>query len=420
MDTSFLAVLIFGLLLLLAVGLIVVVFRPKGSPVEGLESRLLDEFSRLRSELGQTGTGWRAELSDGFRAQTQDFATRFHALEQQNAEEFSRQRRELAEMSVTLRTEIENRLKSIEEKNEKKLDEMRQTVDEKLQGTLEQRLGESFKQVSERLEQVHKGLGEMQSLAAGVGDLKKVMTNVKTRGTWGEVQLGALLEQVLTPEQYAKNVATTGTSERVEFAVKLPGQEVNGQPVWLPIDAKFPLEDYQRLVEASEAADQEGVERAGKDLENRVWAFAKSIRDKYVMPPATTDFGILFLPTEGLYAEMMRRSGFVDELQRELRVTLSGPSTLLALLNSLQLGFRTLQIQKRSSEVWDLLGVVKNEFGKYSDVLAQVKTKLEQASKTIESAETRTRQIQRKLKNVEEVQTEPKALAAGDLFEDYS
>lgn len=420
MDTSFLAVLIFGLLLLLAVGLIVVVFRPKGSGQEGLESRLLDEFSRLRSELGQTGTGWRTELSDGFRAQTQDFATRFHALEQQNAEEFSRQRRELAEMSVTLRTEIENRLKSIEEKNEKKLDEMRQTVDEKLQGTLEQRLGESFKQVSERLEQVHKGLGEMQSLAAGVGDLKKVMTNVKTRGTWGEVQLGALLEQVLTPEQYAKNVATTGTSERVEFAVKLPGQEVNGQPVWLPIDAKFPLEDYQRLVEASEAADQEGVERAGKDLENRVWAFAKSIRDKYVMPPATTDFGILFLPTEGLYAEMMRRTGFVDELQRELRVTLSGPSTLLALLNSLQLGFRTLQIQKRSSEVWDLLGVVKNEFGKYSDVLAQVKTKLEQASKTIESAETRTRQIQRKLKNVEEVQAEPKTLAAGDLFEDYS
>jgi DNA recombination protein RmuC len=337
------------------------------------------------------------------------------------AAEFSRQRRELAEMSVTLRTEIETRLKAIEEKNEKKLDEMRQTVDEKLQGTLEQRLGESFKQVSERLEQVHKGLGEMQTLAAGVGDLKKVMTNVKTRGTWGEVQLGALLEQVLTPEQYAQNVATTGTNERVEFAVKLPGQEVQGQPVWLPIDAKFPMEDYQRLVEASEAADQEGVEKAGKDLENRVWAFAKSIRDKYVMPPATTDFGILFLPTEGLYAEMMRRTGFVDEVQRELRVTLSGPSTLLALLNSLQMGFRTLQIQKRSSEVWDLLGVVKGEFGKYSDVLAQVKTKLEQASKTIESAETRTRQIQRKLKNVEEVASEPpKALSAGELFEDYS
>lgn len=409
MDTSIVAAVVFGLLLLLGVGLIVVVFRPKDAGTDRLESRLLDEFSRMRGELGE-----------GFRGQTREFDSKFQALEQQTAEEFSRQRRELAEMSVTLRNEIETRLKAIEEKNEKKLDEMRQTVDEKLQGTLEQRLGESFKQVSERLEQVHKGLGEMQTLAAGVGDLKKVMTNVKTRGTWGEVQLGALLEQVLTPEQYAQNVATTGTNERVEFAVKLPGQEVNGHPVWLPIDAKFPMEDYQRLVDASEAADQEGVERAGKDLENRVWAFAKSIRDKYVMPPVTTDFGILFLPTEGLYAEMMRRTGFVDEVQRELRVTLSGPSTLLALLNSLQMGFRTLQIQKRSSEVWDLLGVVKGEFGKYSDVLAQVKTKLEQASKTIESAETRTRQIQRKLKNVEEVVSEPKALAAGELFEDYS
>ncbi len=409
MDSSIVAAIVFGLLLLLGVGLIVVVFRPKEVGTERMESRLLDEFSRLRGELGE-----------GFRGQIREFDAKFQGLEQQTAEEFSRQRRELAEMSVTLRTEIETRLKAIEEKNEKKLDEMRQTVDEKLQGTLEQRLGESFKQVSERLEQVHKGLGEMQTLAAGVGDLKKVMTNVKTRGTWGEVQLGALLEQVLTPEQYAQNVATTGTNERVEFAVKLPGQEVQGQPVWLPIDAKFPMEDYQRLVEASEAADQEGVEKAGKDLENRVWAFAKSIRDKYVMPPATTDFGILFLPTEGLYAEMMRRTGFVDEVQRELRVTMSGPSTLLALLNSLQMGFRTLQIQKRSSEVWDLLGVVKNEFGKYSDVLAQVKTKLEQASKTIETAETRTRQIQRKLKNVEEVASEPKALSAGELFEDYS
>ncbi len=413
MDTSIIAVLVFGLLLLLGVALLVVVFRPKGDggaeAAGRLESRLLDEFSRMRGE-----------LIEGFRGQAREFDSKFQVLEQQTSEQFSRQRRELAEMSVTLRTEIEARLKAIEEKNEKKLDEMRQTVDEKLQGTLEQRLGESFKQVSERLEQVHKGLGEMQTLAAGVGDLKKVMTNVKTRGTWGEVQLGALLEQVLTPEQYAQNVATTGTNERVEFAVKLPGQEVNGQPVWLPIDAKFPMEDYQRLVEASEAADQEGVDKAGKELENRVWVFAKSIRDKYVMPPATTDFGILFLPTEGLYAEMMRRTGFVDEVQRELRVTLSGPSTLLALLNSLQMGFRTLQIQKRSSEVWELLGVVKNEFGKYSDVLAAVKTKLEQASKTIETAETRTRQIQRKLKNVEEVVSEPKALGAGELFEDYS
>jgi DNA recombination protein RmuC len=379
MDSTLIAVIVFGMLLLLGVALVVIVFRPKDSSLGPV----------LSQSISQT----EARLLD----------------------EFSRQRREFAEIGGMLRGEIETRLKAIEDRNDKKLDEMRQTVDEKLQGTLEQRLGESFKQVSERLEQVHKGLGEMQTLAAGVGDLKKVMTNVKTRGTWGEVQLGALLEQVLTPEQFARNVSTTGSSERVEYAVKLPGQEVDGAPVWLPIDAKFPVEDFQRLIEASEAADAEGVEKAAKELENRVWTFAKSIRDKYVLPPATTDFGILFLPTEGLYAEVMRRTGFVDEIQRELRVTLAGPSTLLALLTSLQMGFRTLQIQQRSSEVWALLGVVKSEFGKYSDVLAQVKTKLDQASKTIESAETRTRQIQRKLRDVEEV----KAIGAGEAFDDY-
>ncbi len=419
MDSSVLPALIFGLLLLLAVGIVVVVFRPKGREgLDRLESRVLDEFSRLRSEFSQLGAGLRAEVGEGFRGQSVELDTRLQGMEGKTAEEFARQRRDFAELGLQLREEMERRLKAIEEKNEKKLEEMRATVDEKLQGTLEQRLGESFKQVSERLEQVHKGLGEMQSLAAGVGDLKKVLTNVKTRGTWGEVQLGALLEQVLTPEQYGTNVATTGTNERVEYAIKLPGQQLNGDPLWLPVDAKFPMEDYQRLVEASERGDAEGVEKAGKDLETRVWTFAKAIRDKYVAPPRTTDFGILFLPTEGLYAEMMRRSGFADEVQRELRVTLAGPSTLLALLNSLQMGFRTLQIQKRSSEVWELLGVVKSEFGKYSDVLVKVKEKLDQASKTIENAETRTRQIQRKLKSVEEVERPGMALAAGELFDD--
>jgi DNA recombination protein RmuC len=306
---------------------------------------------------------------------------------------------------------LENRLRAIESMTEKKLEEMRVTVDEKLQSTLEKRLGESFKQVSERLEQVHQGLGEMQALAIGVGDLKKVMANVKTRGTWGEVQLGALLEQVLTGEQYEKNVAVTGTAERVEFAVKLPGQEAT--PIWLPIDAKFPLEDYQRLVEASEAGDAAGVERAALELEKRLWSFAKSIHDKYITPPLTTDFGILFLPTEGLYAEVMRRTGFVDQIQRELRVILAGPSTLLALLNSLQMGFRTLAITKRSSEVWELLSIVKAEFLKYHQVLGKVREKLDQASKTIDDAEQRTRVIQRKLRHVEEA-----SIGAGESIDD--
>ena len=359
---------------------------------------MLEEFSRMRREFGELGSGLRGDLQQGLRTQ----------LEQQREEA-----RALETRLFDLRSEMENRLRAIEAMNEKKLEEMRVTVDEKLQGTLEKRLGESFKQVSERLEMVHKGLGEMQTLAVGVGDLKKVMSNVKTRGTWGEVQLGALLEQVLTPEQYEKNVAVSGTAERVEFAVKLPGQETGGAPVWLPIDAKFPLEDYQRLVEASEIADAAGVEKAIQDLEKRVWTFAKSIRDKYVSPPKTTDFGLLFLPTEGLYAEIMRRTGFVEKVQLELRVILAGPSTLLALLNSLQMGFRTLAIQKRSGEVWELLSVVKGEFLKYHQVLGKVREKLDQASKTIDDAEQRTRVIQRKLRGVEEI-----GIGAGETFED--
>jgi DNA recombination protein RmuC len=303
-----------------------------------------------------------------------------------------------------LREAVEQRLQAIQADNAKQLDQMRATVDEKLQGTLEKRLGESFKQVSERLEQVYKGLGEMQSLAAGVGDLKRVLTNVKTRGTWGEVQLGAMLEQVLTPDQYAANVAVKEGGERVEFAIKLPGRgEDDKEIVWLPVDAKFPVEDYQRLMDAQEKADAESAEGAAKQLEARIKQCAGDICSKYLNPPKTTDFGILFLPTEGLFAEVIRRTGLVEFVQRECRVVIAGPTTLWALLNSLQMGFRTLAIEKRSSEVWNLLSAVKTEWTKYADVLAKVQKKIHEASDTIEQAQTRTRVIGRKLKDVQEL-----------------
>ena len=308
----------------------------------------------------------------------------------------------LAQSLGELRGAVEQRLAEIAAGNEKKLEEMRVTVDEKLHATLEQRLGESFKLVSERLEQVHKGLGEMQSLAIGVGDLKRVLTNVKTRGTWGEVQLGSLLEQVLAPEQYERNVATVpGSREYVEFAIKFPGRDESGAPVWLPLDAKFPLEDYQRLQEAQERADAEGVEEAARALELRLRAEAKTMREKYIAPPHTTDFGLLYLPTEGLYAEVLRRPGLVEALQRDHRVTVAGPTTLLAMLNSFQMGFRTLAIEQRSSEVWALLGAVKSEFGKFGQVLAKTRQQLQTVANTIVEAETRTRQMERKLKQVE-------------------
>ncbi|EGC98454.1 Fis family transcriptional regulator, partial [Burkholderia sp. TJI49] len=304
-----------------------------------------------------------------------------------------------------VRATLEQRLKEIETNNAAKLEEMRRTVDEKLHATLEQRLGESFKLVSDRLEQVHRGLGEMQTLAAGVGDLKKVLTNVKTRGTWGEVQLEALLEQMLTPDQYAKNVATVPkSSERVEFAIRLPGRDAGARdaaPVWLPIDAKFPREDYERLIDAQERADAVAVEDAARALEARVRLEARTIAEKYVAPPHTTDFALLFLPTEGLYAEILRRPGLTDLLQRDYRVTVAGPTTLTALLNSLQMGFRTLAIEKRSSEVWQVLGAVKTEFGKFGDVLARTKSQLETVTRSIEAAEQRTRVMNRKLKQVE-------------------
>lgn len=312
-----------------------------------------------------------------------------------------------AQRMTEIRGTLEAKIKDLQQDNSTRLEEMRKTVDEKLHATLEQRLGESFKLVSDRLEKVHQGLGEMQQLAVGVGDLKRVLTNVKTRGTWGEVQLAMLLEQMLTADQYAANVETIpGSNARVEFAIKLPGADDNGQPVWMPIDAKFPKEQYERLVEASEVSDADGVIAAGKELEREIKKEAKTIAEKYLSPPLTTDFAIMFLPTEGLYAEVMRRPGLSDELQRTYRISVAGPSTLAALLNSLQMGFRTLALEKRSSEVWSVLGAVKTEFGKFGEVLAATKMTLERAAKNIEKAETRTRQMTRKLKSVEALPNE--------------
>jgi DNA recombination protein RmuC len=331
------------------------------------------------------------------------------ALDRRQMEGFAEQLRRLTESNEAriegLRAAVETKLSQIQADNSAKLEQMRQTVEEKLEKTLERRLGDSFKLVSDRLEQVHKGLGEMQALANGVGDLKKVLTNIKVRGTWGEIQLGNLLEQILIPDQFERNVATRpGSAERVEFAIKLPGRDdQDGEVVWLPIDAKFPKEDYERLVEASERADAAAVEEAGRQLETRIKAEARSIRDKYLDPPHTTDFGILYLSTEGLYAEVLRRPGLQETIQREFRVNLAGPTTLAALLNSLQMGFRTLAIQKRSSEVWTLLGAVKTEFGKFGDVIDKVQKKIQEAGNVIEGAQKRSRAIERKLRQVQEL-----------------
>ena len=302
-----------------------------------------------------------------------------------------------------LRKAVEDRLTALQTDNAVKLDQMRATVDERLQTTLETRLGESFRAVSERLEQVHRGLGEMQALASGVGDLKKVLTNVKTRGTWGEVQLGSLLEQVLAPGQYEANVATRpGSAERVEFAIKMPGRAGDDAGVvWLPVDAKFPQEDYQRLIEAADRGDAEAVETAARQLEARIKTSARDIHDKYLAPPHTTDFGVLFLPTEGLYAEVLRRPGLADAVQRDARVVVAGPTTLWAILNSLQMGFRTLAIEKRSSEVWALLGTVKTQFAKFGDLLEGVQKKLQEASNKMDDVARKSRTIQRKLRDVQ-------------------
>jgi DNA recombination protein RmuC len=392
--------------------------KTSGDKLDGIRTESAIGGKQLRGEviaalkgITDTTTKTMGELANVQKGQLEAMSSTIGKLSESNEKKLE-----------AIRGTVEGELRRMQGDNAKQLEQMRQTVDEKLQGTLEKRLGESFKQVSERLEQVHKGLGEMQTLATGVGDLKKVLTNVKTRGTWGEVQLGVLLEQVLNPDQFAANVSTKDAGERVEFAVKLPGQGTDkDETVWLPIDAKFPIEDYQRLTEAQERADVEGVESAGKQLENRVKACARTISEKYLNPPKTTDFGILFLPIEGLFAEVIRRTGLIETIQRESRVIIAGPTTLWSILNSLQMGFRTLAIQKRSSEVWNLLAAVKTEWTKYGEMLDTVGKKLHQASETIEKAKVRSKAIGRKLKDVQELPTgDASVLLSNHLLDDDS
>lgn len=427
MMTSLLTFLI--ALTLVGFGGILYVMLTKFSTLSNSEKWLRDlptrdewsnETRRNREELQST----LKSFNDSVLKQMADIAT----LQKHQLDAFQNTLKQLSESNNQnldkMRDTIEKNLKGLQEDNNKKLEQMRATVDEKLQSTLEKRLGESFKLVSDRLEQVHKGLGEMQTLASGVGDLKKVLTNVKTRGTWGEIQLESLLEQLLTPDQYEKNVKIKPKStEFVEFAVKLPGKDPNdNMPVWLPIDAKFPQETYQHVLTAQEAGDAEAVDVATKQLEMSIKKEARTIRDKYIDPPRSTDFGILFLPTEGLYAEVLRRPGLHESLQRDYRVMIAGPTTLSALLNSLQMGFRTLAIEKRSSEVWKVLGGVKQEFVKFGDILEKTKKKLQEASNTIETAASKTRNIERKLNKVESIgpveeePEEPLEIPSSNLF----
>jgi DNA recombination protein RmuC len=365
----------------------------------------------------------------GNQSAATELAKRLETIDRSLRDEFSRnreeagaaaknQREELATSLEGVRSIVDVRLRQLQDDNAKQIDKMRATVDEKLQGTLEKRLGESFKLVSDRLEQVHQGLGAMQQLASDVGGLQRVLTNVKTRGGWSEWQLGVLLDEMLTPEQFAKNMRMRGdTDERVEFAIKLPGDE-NGAPVWLPIDAKFPMEHYDRLAAAQEKGDPAVVETAIKTLETQLKRCAKDICEKYINPPKTTDFALLFLPSEGLYAEAIRRVGLVQNVQRDCRVTFVGPTTLAALLNSLQMGFRTLAIQKRSSEVWNLLATVKTEFGKFGESLSAVKEKIDQASRKMEDVDVRSRAITKKLRDVEELPSNPQPLLKDFLQSD--
>ena len=389
----------------------------------------------LRLEIGESARSGRLELSQNLatfqqtlvqqaaeatrtqNAQIDAFGQQLALLQKSLSDTLNQQLGALSESNARriseVRATLEAQLSQLQQTNAAKLDEMRATVDEKLQATLQARLGESFKQVAERLEQVHKGLGEMQALAVGVGDLKHLLSNVKTRGMFGEAQLASLLEQVLVPDQYAAQVTTRpGTKHVVDFAIRLPGKSDLGEPLWLPIDAKFPNEDYERLLDAQQRADAPAVEAAAKALEARIRLEARSIAEKYVEPPYTTDFAILFLPTEGLYAEVLRRPGLMESLQRDHRITLAGPTTLLAMLSALQMGFRTLALEKRSSEVWQVLGAVKTEFGKFGDVLAKVKEQTQTVLNTLDKAQTRTNVMNRALR---QVQALPAAQAQGLL-----
>lgn len=431
---------VIAILLVVAVILLVLLFLRKHDPAvvarleslerntDRVERSVREELGRSREEQSAGTNNLRQELNHALsdlresHVSTLSDFSRLHEERQKTiSQELSRLLESNEKKLEQLRQTVEQRLMRIQEDNSKKLEEMRRTVDEQLQGTLERRLGEQFKLVSDRLEQVHKGLGEMQTLATGVGDLKRVLTNVKSRGGWGEAQLAKLLEDALTPDQYERNKITRSNSnERVEFAIRLPGREDEDQPVWLPIDAKFPTEDYERLLDAAERGDPAGVQSASRALESRMKEEAAKIARKYLEPPLTTDFAILFLPSEGLYAEALRIPGLMDTVQRDSRTLIAGPTTLWAILNSLQMGFRTLAIQKRSSEVWSVLSAVKSEFGKFGDVLDKVKRKLVLASDEIEKASTRTRVIQRKLRGVEGIAQpeEVELLTAGTLEND--
>ncbi len=450
------------LIALLALVLLLILWiafrRPDHGPLKALLDDVqadIQKFEKgLRDEVARSAGGTRSELlqvlgtfqqtllaQQGDVARTQNeqidsFRIQLGSTQQHQADALQRFSQTLAEQLRALsqsndarlnevRTMVEAKLSAIQADNEKKLEQVRATVDEKLHATLEQRLGESFKQVADRLEQVHRGLGEMQGLAKDVGSLSRVLSNVKTRGSFGEVQLGALLEEVFTAEQFERNVETIpGSNARVDFALRLPGRRDDGKPLWLPIDAKFPREDYERLLDAQERADPLAAELAAKAIEVRLRAEARTIRDKYIAAPHTADFGILFVPTEGLYAEALRRPGLVEGLQREFKIMLAGPTTLLATLNSLQMGFRTLALEKRSAEVWEVLGAVKTEFGKFGEVLARTKKKLDEASSTIDAAQTRTNVMTRKLKSVEAL-SEPRTQvllpgAEADVVDDDS
>ncbi|MDH1380431.1 DNA recombination protein RmuC [Comamonas aquatica] len=374
-----------------------------GQQVQGLVHSLGQNQTTAADSLRQLVDAHMQRQLQEARHSRQELQQHFTQLQQALGQQLQRLNQDSHQSAEQLRGTLNERLATIQADNAAKLEEMRRTVDEKLHATLEQRLGESFKLVSDRLEQVHKGLGEMQSLASSVGDLKRVMTNVKTRGTWGEVQLGAIIDNVLTPDQYAKNVKTVPDSnELVEFAIRLPGRD-GAQPVWLPIDAKYPVEHYQRLQNAMDEADKAGMAAAGQALESSIRGEARKIATKYVAPPHTTDFAIMYLPTEGLFAEVMRRPGLVEAVQNECRVVITGPANLAAMLNSLQMGFKTLAIEQRSSEVWGVLGQVKTEFAKFGEVVEATRKSIDAAAKKFEQVDVRTRAIQRKLRDVQEL-----------------
>ena len=411
-----LALLNLGLLLLL-------LFRPPGRLTEGIRKAVEEDLRKGREEAAGAARSLREEVAlnisglgetlaksqDALRENLSNTLTNQGKLQQDQLTAFAKQLKGLetsnAESLEKVRSTLDTRVRQLQEDNEKKLEEMRKTVDEKLQGTLEKRLGESFKLVSDRLEAVQKGLGEMKNLATGVGDLKRVLTNVKARGTWAEVQLGTILGEFLAPGQFGRNVETVfGSGERVEFAIRLPGRPDDPESVvWLPIDSKFPQEDYLRLQDASEEGDAEGVQKATEALARTLRTEAQKIGEKYLDPPGTTDFGIMFLATEGLYAEALRHPKLVPELQRKYRIVVAGPTTLAAILSSLRMGFQTLAIEKRASEVWEVLGAVKTEFGKFGQVFSKVKRQLTTVGNTIDEAEVRTRAMERKLRDVQQL-----------------